>query len=742
MGISGVEHHGHGKQGGEIFHTTDTSRILCSNTRQNLPPAIGSPYISRLSPNNKPALSRQRDHSACRRPKTPLKVRKTRENLKQQSLFDSIPPPCVHTSCSEHEPPSPVSSATTLVGKDHPTPQRNVGIRDINNTPISTRKIEYDAASTTEIVPAQPLERQKSISRRVLSKVKQSIGTRTKSSHSVRPTESELSLVRRLSGRRKYSHEIEQRAQSFEITRTSVDSNIDETPESIGNILSSEQRSVTASTVSTAELLGSQIDESVPRSAPSPTGTSSPSPTPTPRPPPRLDLPPTPSGTAESLQVPCIDLCVSLSCASVDLHSKHDIWVAIEATVRSMATTLGPRSTSGPSVPNASAQIYPLAKPLHKGIHTATPTIQRSCGSISTLRLCYKPVGGCSVREVIGQKSMRDVAVGQECRLFVKVHIPRLRIKTQSPDMDPESLFAELESIVGTLKTEILHVEARYRHTLLPSDNVVTVRHTCKIKRPEAGSRWSLAGSDNDFGSSSDVHVLLAQYIAMRHSAAEALDMLQKYIDPVANQGPAIRRLRDSLSGKAHLQLWKASEDLNPSVVVTDSELDITTTVTPGPDEFATAPTTPTADDNSTWPMARRTSSSGNALLTFIENPGLLSSTPPIIPKRKTMTRSAESALLLSSFKHTTPRPPSPSIKHDSARQVWQHIRRSSLSAKQLDSITNGGLHLVDHNDEAVKELHRQALANKRSVGAETLRAWKWDHTMQDRQTGPESPWM
>ena len=95
---------------------------------------------------------------------------------------------------------------------------------------------------------------------------------------------------------------------------------------------------------------------------------------------------------------------------------------------------------------------------------------------------------------------------------------------------------------------------------------------------------------------------------------------------------PIMRELRDSLSKSARLQLRKVSDDPNPSVVVTDSELDITTPVDTAADQFGAAPTTPSADDSSTWPQPQSRSPSYNALSNSTEQPGLLTSTPPVIP--------------------------------------------------------------------------------------------------------------
>lgn len=55
-------------------------------------------------------------------------------------------------------------------------------------------------------------------------------------------------------------------------------------------------------------------------------------------------------------------------------------------------------------------------------------------------------------------------------------------------------------------------------------------------------------------------------------------------------------------------------------------------------------------------------------------------------------------------------------------------------------------LEQLEAGDGAVRELRRQALANKRSVGAETLRAWRWDGKNGRRRegggAGVGAPWM
>ncbi|KAK5175657.1 uncharacterized protein LTR77_000796 [Saxophila tyrrhenica] len=707
--------------------------------KENQSPLSSRPAFSRLSPNNKPALSSQRDHSACRNPDTPLKVRKTRENLRQHAVFADIPPPCVHAHCTKDHHATPISSSTTVVS-NHQLPREQ--------TPAPRADV-YATEPAPLATPSSSsrMQRQKSVSRRMLSRVKQGIGNRSKSSHSVRPTESDTSLARRLSGRRKPSQEIDKRSHSFEIARASIDSGIDQTPASVSFVPSTVQRSFTGSTVSTNEALGEGSASNTPDYARqhgelaslrlSPIPSSSPPPNQTPRPPPQRELPPLPQSTPISLHVPCIELCVALSSSAVDLHSKHDIWVAMETTVRPMPTTL---DTSGQTSTGTSTVVSARSHPIDDT--EGSSTARNVCGSISSLRLCFKPVGGCSVREVIGQKTFKDLKIGQQCSLFIKVHVPRVRIRDSSVDPDPDSLLAELESMIGTLKMEILHLEARYRHCLLPSDNVVTVRHICKVKRPKTESRWSVVGLDATLGSSSDVHVALAQYLAATYSAAHAVDMLQRHIDNAAKDEPAVRQIRDSLMEKMVACDQHRGEDVNPSVIVTDSELDVVPSANPPPATNFTAPSTPAAREQPReMPSTPRTMERKPKL----KEQGLLGrpviAAPPVLSLAKTTISLSGSA---------RPFSPEPCAndeanleRSDSARQLWRHIRRTSLSTKQLEELTTQASkgHL-EPPDESVNELQRQALANKRSVGAETLRAWKWDEKLDQDYRPPEAPWM
>lgn len=221
---------------------------------QNCPPAFTSPSISRISPSNKSALSRQRDHSACRRPDTPLKVRKTRENLKQCGIYTDIPPPCVHLSFQDD------SFFKSSTGPNLDNLQRHDNGTELNS--LSSKSTDQpaphmpDSDRTAMQSPREmfKMQRQKSISRRVFSRVKQGIAGRSKASHTIRAVDSETTLARTVSGRIKQSCDSERRAQSYEISRYSLESGVDATPEPVSLSTPFARHNGTTSTVSTAEL--------------------------------------------------------------------------------------------------------------------------------------------------------------------------------------------------------------------------------------------------------------------------------------------------------------------------------------------------------------------------------------------------------------------------------------------------------------------------------------------------------
>ena len=339
-----------------MYHTIKTDNA------QNLPPTPrflrSEPLPSNirpLSPSDKPALHRQRDHSACRRPDTPLRVRKTRENLKKDDRIGDVPPPCVGCTSSEDSPQrlhatTPYDSLLTV---SPPASHAPSSPRNLSPEPFPPNWYSKG------VVPEQSkISHHRSVSKRMLSSLK-SAATRTRSTHAIRPMESESSLLRRISGRRKPTNvsQPERRAYSFDVSRDSVASEPDHSDGQVADrdVYRLDQRSFTDSTVSTSALV--QDLDSVTPPLGTPTGDrvifkhrfSGAPESPPPKHPAGFELTPRPFdrmvqlGTEQTtlqLMAPYIQLDVATDTAVVDYSEKRHIWIAIEATVKTHVVDL------------------------------------------------------------------------------------------------------------------------------------------------------------------------------------------------------------------------------------------------------------------------------------------------------------------------------------------------------------------------------------------------------------------
>ena len=318
----------------------------------------------------------------------------------------------------------------------------------------------------------------------------------------------------------------------------------------------------------------------------------------------------------------------------------------------------------------------------------------------------------------------------------MKLAVPRIRPSNSTHadgEIDQESLFAELHSMVGTLEQDVLHVETRYKHSLVPDSNTLTCRVACKLRRPKTDSRWSICSASDGQSNVSDVHERLAKYIISQCPPEQALDLIRYHLGPDASAERTIEQICVGLETQLRDQRSASFETAvdKPSILISDTSLEQDSSIASptASDKFSTAPCSPTSGP---------APSSGT----------LLSATPAKANKRKTSTATPSIHPLISAAKVTTAvsgpytdaSPADTRNGSDDARALWKHIRQSSLSTlQQLVESKPETLNELEANDEVVKELRRKALANKRSVGAETLRAWRWD---DKRGQGGVAPWM
>ena len=174
--------------------------------------------------------------------------------------------------------------------------------------------------------------------------------------------ESESSLLRRMSGRRKPTTETqpERRAYSFDVSRDSVASEVDIAQGSSVDAISHgnqplEHRSFTDSTVSTTALVEELESVTPPLGTPTPERVvfkhrfSNAPESPPPRHPAGFERTPRPLGrvapsTAEHavrrVKVPCVRLDIAMDADFLDFGESSNMWVAIEAFVETHAVDI------------------------------------------------------------------------------------------------------------------------------------------------------------------------------------------------------------------------------------------------------------------------------------------------------------------------------------------------------------------------------------------------------------------
>jgi len=85
----------------------------------------------------------------------------------------------------------------------------------------------------------------------------------------------------------------------------------------------------------------------------------------------------------------------------------------------------------------------------------------------------------------------------------------------------------------------------------------------------------------------------------------------------------------------------------------------------------------------------------------------------------------------------------------DEARKIWHHIRRDSKSTAWFECLDQSDVHDVQEDDELISKMRKQALVNKRSIGAETIKDWRrlsqserQDASSKAVQMSGEYPWL
>ncbi|KAI9786545.1 MAG: hypothetical protein M1816_007869 [Peltula sp. TS41687] len=357
-------------------------------------------------------------------------------------------------------------------------------------------------------------------------------------------------------------------------------------------------------------------------------------------------------------------------------------------------------------------------------------------GRLLNVSIDISPGPNCEIEAILGDTRYRSLASGQTASIFVKVKTsplerpPLLHVNTANPGgrcPSSDHLHAQLAVLLGQTAEDILHVKVQYKHTLLPKDTIMSVEKKGVVRRQIGQSAWgphTMVGLNHE---RADNHALvykrLGSFTAANWPPRKALDKLQElYGGDIQSQldptypGPLIKELRQRARtmerhGLTHDDRpWKGE--------VASSTKDATTT------DMIIRP------------------------LFYQQDPA--SKTEASIPsptsQRPELTREES---------HTGP-------GEDGARKIWREMRRdsrmstSSPGQRRRRGWSDGSLIMAaadrlprsrssstttEHYDDFIRDIADQAVRNKRSLGADTLRSFALDERPDSLEVGI-APWL
>lgn len=296
----------------------------------------------------------------------------------------------------------------------------------------------------------------------------------------------------------------------------------------------------------------------------------------------------------------------------------------------------------------------------------------------------------CKILEIIGQQHFANMVVGQLVNILCKVKVTQDSASTAtSAASKVDALMTEIESMLGMSNIDLLRVILAYRQSLFPSNTTLTVTNTCSAPVVSRTSLWKpkddvtttlVTGLQNI----TELHKKLALCIANSGTPMQALKTLQSLAPPPIQNGIFL----------SFLSAIKA--ELSHQIkTITRYNIPISNSFQPPDDEY-----------------------------THLESPTVAHRTiTPLPPDQRPLSPVAESPDSAKTTIHKRHHSPTEDNNTDAARKIWKDMKRDSQSTKDLmimRSVTMGALGM---RDGRLQEIQRQAVRNKRSIGADTLRS-------------------
>lgn len=338
-------------------------------------------------------------------------------------------------------------------------------------------------------------------------------------------------------------------------------------------------------------------------------------------------------------------------------------------------------------------------------------------GELSHVKVAVNGGEQCRIKDVLAPTRSMTLKAGQRTTIFVKVTVPPVPPhETQLSEEAFDEAYNDLSQLLGLSATKLFTAEVSYRHSLLPANTTLTISQTCRVQRSNPQSIWGdYVGNPSV---SNAVKHGKAVFIARHYPPDVALKLLQRKCEASCREPghpSGIHEIQKELEYQRDMQLSYQKQDTANEQQKTVPMRDAGRRLT-----FHIYDT--------------------DACQAFYALPQLTESdTPPITPSstiKPLYTHARTESAMGEDF------PPD----RDAARQIWRHMRHNSRSTSlySMDERrpSNESLQRLEAADERLREIRRQALQNKRSVGADTLRDFQWGGMSGGGAGERSAPWL
>jgi len=314
--------------------------------------------------------------------------------------------------------------------------------------------------------------------------------------------------------------------------------------------------------------------------------------------------------------------------------------------------------------------------------------------SVENVNIMLRPGQGCKVIKVYGQQIIERLEPGHRIIILTLLeltkHTTQLLTSTRTESFSRvDFMLEELGTMLGDVYQKVLDVSIAYEDA---SDTVRNSHKSCFLRRPDPSSQWSMASSESSLQSwPEDAELVIGRLVLCRsmsikpEAAIELLDSIftgsDSHSTTLMNQMQAIKR---ELIYRVRAPYV---DERNMGIYLGDGDQSMQE---------------PLGDENQT-PSSSTLGSPRD---------GSPDSTLTVIHNRQVSTDST-----------------------DSARKIWLNMRKDSKTLLP----ESHDMQLLRAKQDQVVALRREALRNKRSIGADTLRSFSLSAV---DGPGSAAPWL